>query len=182
MPLTWQFTGSGVIGHRPGAAASAMTGVKVADVISLAQADSRGHLAASTGPNRKRCRPASFVPMNVSGTGSARREVTQPTDTRRARGCPSARSPGGQPRWHKAIPDIKGNFIAEPQLRFTLTPREFSNSEALVGLNRGVAVVNEAIWGRGFGGSRRWRLAPMTGNSSGAIVDTTHAWRESEDK
>ena len=57
MPLTWRFTGSGVIGHHPGAAASAMTGVEVADVMALAQADSRGHLAASTGPDRKRYRP-----------------------------------------------------------------------------------------------------------------------------
>jgi len=53
----WRFTGSGVIGYRPGEAASAMTGVEVADVMALAQADSRGHRAVSTGPDRKRYRP-----------------------------------------------------------------------------------------------------------------------------
>jgi len=57
MPLTGRFTGSGVIGPHPGAAASAMTGVEVADVMALAQADSRGHLPASTGPDRMRYRP-----------------------------------------------------------------------------------------------------------------------------
>jgi hypothetical protein len=36
-----------------------------------------------------------------------------------------------------------------PESRFT--PCEFSKSEALVGLNRGMAVVNEGIWGRGLG-------------------------------
>jgi hypothetical protein len=50
---------------------------------------------------------------------------------------------------------VSGNLVDDPELGFTPFPREFSNSEALVGLNRGVAVVNEAIWGRGFGrGSR----------------------------
>ena len=49
-PPTWRFAGSGAICHRPSAAASAMTGVEVADVMALAQADSRGHLAASAVP------------------------------------------------------------------------------------------------------------------------------------
>ena len=57
MPLTWRVTGSDVIGHRPGAAVSAMTGFEVANVMTLAQADGGGHLAASTDPDRKTYRP-----------------------------------------------------------------------------------------------------------------------------
>jgi|GraSoiStandDraft_4_1057263.scaffolds.fasta_scaffold251981_3 hypothetical protein len=53
---------------------------------------------------------------------------------------------------------IVGNLVEDPSLRFTPFPREFSNSEALVGLNRGVAVVNEAIWGVGSANGRGSRL------------------------
>jgi hypothetical protein len=72
-------TGPGFAGHRPGAAASAITGGEVADVMALAQADSRDHGAVSRGPTgRDTChcaaakptpQPGSFVPMNVPGTG-----------------------------------------------------------------------------------------------------------------
>jgi hypothetical protein len=70
---------------------------------------------------------------------------------------------------------IAGNLVDEPELRFTPFPREFSNSEALVGLNRGVAVVNEAIWGRGFGERAglppdRWFLGSRLGYQAGPTV------------
>jgi hypothetical protein len=70
---------------------------------------------------------------------------------------------------------ITGNLVADPELRFTNFPREFSNSEALVGLNRGVAVVNEAIWGRGFGERAglppdRWFLGSRLGDKAGPAV------------
>jgi hypothetical protein len=56
-----------------------MTGLEVADVMALAEADSGGHLAASTGPDQEKYRPlrgpkatfpASIIrSMNVSGSG-----------------------------------------------------------------------------------------------------------------
>jgi hypothetical protein len=70
---------------------------------------------------------------------------------------------------------ITGNLVDNPELRFTPFPREFGNSEALVGLNRGVAVVNEAIWGCGFGERAglppdRWFLESRLGDQSGPAV------------
>jgi hypothetical protein len=118
----------------------------------------------------------------------ARSEKLQTLKTLHCMRVPAGRT-GGTPR--RLIPKrentmaagdteitIAGNLVDDPELRFTPFPREFSNSEALVGLNRRVAVVNEAIWGRWFGERAglppdRWFLGSRLGDQAGPTLHVT---------